>query len=345
MPKRKQFFRRRTYKRKKQSGFLPSDSSISSVSSVSSVSCVSSPATSDSESILCTTPIIEDKYSQDVNNTQNGLIDEIDRTRFVPLRASSPVILRSDESCHGSDLSSIGLSDDDDDDDNDDFLYIGSNITSSYLSQRLARLSSKHALSDAAVADILNVIADVLPLPNKCATLYKHKRNLMTHESKVKIQDCDDGEIYLLPFAEQIELIVSKYPNSHSLEIASNPGFFSDISTGKLFPSIQPNTLYFILNTDGFSPILSRKMQVWPLLLSMVNLPPHERNKLCNIIMFGFYIGKSKPPWDIFFNHLVDAMKTKIGERKLSCKIVALVADAPAKSSCCNIQNTNARYV
>ena len=121
------------------------------------------------------------------------------------------------------------------------------------------------------------------------------------------------------------------------------PTVLTDITSGRLFPQIESNTLYFILNTDGFSPILSRKVQVWPLLLSMINLPPFERKKMSNVIMFGFYIGKSKPVWCDFLKPFVEVMESKISDRKLACKVVALVADAPAKSSSCYIQNTNAR--
>ena len=148
----------------------------------------------------------------------------------------------------------------------------------------------------------------------------------------------------MLPFAKQVELLLLKYPDCHTLTPSAHEDY-CDISSGKMFPTIEPNTLYFIMNTDGFSPILSRKMQVWPLLLTVVNLPPSQRIKLSNVIMVAFHIGKSKPDWTIFLQHLMDAMKETVqfGGKKLSCKVVALVADAPAKSSCCNVQSTNAK--
>ena len=120
---------------------------------------------------------------------------------------------------------------------------------------------------------------------------------------------------------------------------------YGDITSGKLFPVVNPKTFYLILNTDGFSPISSRKIQVWPLLMSVINLPPAERKRLCNIIMVGFYIGQSKPDWNIFLKQLIKQLNEVHFYRgkHLACKIVALVADSPARCSCCFIQNMNAR--
>ena len=342
MPKRKQFHTKNSYKRvrKNDSPISSLSSPVSSLTSLSSslsspatssstkyINTVSSNATDENDSCECDSPILQSVSDEDIDNLC-----------FKPLRASSPEKRHSD-----NELNSVRSTDTDlSQSVCDDFLYNGSNVTLSYFSSRLSAISTKHALSDAATGDILEFIGDILPLPNVCPTLHKHKRDLSVPESPVEVYDSVNGEVFVLPFAEQVELILSKYPNC-DLSPSSDSSTFSDIQSGNRFPAIQPNTLYFILNTDGFSPILSRKVQVWPLLLSLVNLPPFERNKLCNIIMVAFYIGKSKPQWSTFLNHVVGVEKVKIGNKKLSCKIVSLVADAPAKSSCCYTQQTNAR--
>lgn len=257
---------------------------------------------------------------------------------FVPLRASSPI--RFDEDFHASERD---LTSESDDDDSEEMLYKTANIAVSEFSERLSTISSKHTLSDAAVADVLGLFEDVLPLPNNIPSLYKLKK---LDASPCSVISCGDGEMYMLPFRDQILSILERYPGIENM--TSSPGssdMYGDITSGKLFPQVNPDTFYFILNTDGFSPISSRKIQVWPLLLSVINLPPTERKRLCNIIMVGFYIGQSKPDWNTFLKHFI----TQLSEvhfcrgKHLTCKIVALVADSPARCSSCFIQNMNAR--
>lgn len=331
--KRRRFFDR-VYKRRKfntESSSSDTSSSLSDSMSSESVSPVSSVY---SES-LASSPsnVMEDECS----HTSSVLDEQLDYTNFVPIRASSPVVFDSDDSLEIQDSSNLSS------DAEEDFLYSGSDVTISYLSQQVAILSRKHSLSDAIVGDILKLISDVLPIPNKCPMLYKHKRNLAVPRSMIEVNECRDGKIYILPFAHQVETIVKKHANDLSMVVSGSSTVFTDITSGRLFPHIDGNTLYFVLNTDGFSPILSRKIQVWPLLMSIVNLPPAERIKMGNVIMVGFYMGRSKPQWDGFLKHLIDRLKVTVGEKKMECKVVALVADAPAKSSCCYIQNTNAR--
>jgi len=67
-------------------------------------------------------------------------------------------------------------------------------------------------------------------------------------------------------------------------------GNYRDLPDGKEFPEITENTVYLIMNTDGLSPVLSKRFQVWPIVFSIVNLPPSERRKFQNLLLGGEFI-------------------------------------------------------
>lgn len=322
--------RQRWQKKSRDTISSNSDLDITDISEVSNVSDISSSNNS-----------ITDVTGTTGTDTRTTLTDTFSSSTvgdilFVPLRTSSPVIFNSDVSAASRSVSF----EDSDEDDSSNKLFKDSDMTVMEFSKKISELAVKHTFSDAGVQDILQLFACVLPISNKCPTLHKHKTKLLSNVTPIHIQPEESGDVIILPFEEQIDSLLHRYLGIETLHPCSDGGF-SDFYTGDLFPQILPKTLYFVINTDGFSPFGSRKIQVWPLLLSVVNLPPKERRKLCNVIMLGYYIGKSKPNWNSYLEVLLSKINTQIGD--LSVKVVALVADSPAKAACCFIQNTNAK--
>ncbi|XP_065669099.1 uncharacterized protein LOC136088678 [Hydra vulgaris] len=224
-------------------------------------------------------------------------------------------------------------------------LYENAMVSTISLKNQISTLATKHQLSSAAVGDIFKLISNILPIPNKCPSYYQYNKDFS--DILIDSHDVDGGIIYVLPYQEQISNLLKNNPNSQTLvKCIHQDSLFCDISDGTQFPIIQPNILYFLLNTDGLTPILSRKTSVWPLLLSFLNISPSKRRKLHNIVLVGLYIGHfSKPNWSQFLPILTNCISkgVYIDPFHLRCKIVALVADLPAKSSICNIQNFNAK--
>ena len=103
------------------------------------------------------------------------------------------------------------------------------------------------------------------------------------------------GDMYFLPLEEQIIDILKRneicfqHDNcSHSLDA------YCDILDGdNIF--YESYLLYFIMHTDGISLVMSIKLSIWPILLSIVNLLPYLRHKTENIVLCALYIGHSKP--------------------------------------------------
>lgn len=328
MPKRRKC---RRYHRVRRYRFIEHDSSFSTASSI------------DDESEVIETELfntVDTNVEHLTKCTNNG--DDID---FLPIRTSSPLVLDSDNNLSTSRSTLIDSSDDDDYSDGE-MLYSGSSISVNEFSTRLSKIASTHSLSDLASKEILKLFADSLPVPNKVPSLYKYNSSSLNTVSATTKINCDNGDIFILPFNDQLVNILARYPRVMDLSVNSSANGYSDISTGKMFPRVVKQTIYFIMNTDGLSPVLSRKLQVWPILLSMVNLPPQERRRLCNIIMIGFYIGYSpKPDWNIFLESLITYINGVylFRGKPIHCELIALVADSPARCSCCFIQNMNAK--
>lgn len=84
------------------------------------------------------------------------------------------------------------------------------------------------------------------------------------------------------------------------------PGTFSDIYDGSSYQNFARSTalviadkiISFIFSTDGSPLFKSSKNSIWPLQLTICELPPLIR--MNNIILGGLWFGKSKPPMDLF---------------------------------------------
>lgn len=77
-------------------------------------------------------------------------------------------------------------------------LYKRVNISVAEFSDRLSKISSKHTLSDTAIADVLRLFEDVLPIRNSVPSLYK-KRIIIT--PRVLSPCVEMAKRILLPFA------------------------------------------------------------------------------------------------------------------------------------------------
>lgn len=54
---------------------------------------------------------------------------------------------------------------------------------------------------------------------------------------------------------------------------------------------------------DGGRTIKSKKLQIWPLVATVVELPPLLRNSYRNVIWLGlWYSSTSKPNWTLMLN-------------------------------------------
>ncbi len=67
----------------------------------------------------------------------------------------------------------------------------------------------------------------------------------------------------------------------------------------------EPYNLVLSFNTDGVSPYKSSKLQIWPIYLQVLNLPPAIRNESRFLKVTSLWFGKSKPNLNILFQLFV----------------------------------------
>lgn len=195
---------------------------------------------------------------------------------FRPLLTSSPIPFDEESTYESNVTTSSG--------ETIDYLYCGASVSVNDFKENFNAITSKHRLSNAAKSDILDLITKILPVPNKCPTLHK----MTEKELPYKKYDTNDGQIFILSLEKQMMNIFKRFPDCHTLRQCQHSEVtYCDIPDGQCFPDITPNTIYLLMNTDGLSPILSARTQVWPIIFSIINLPIPERRKASNLILAG----------------------------------------------------------
>lgn len=138
-----------------------------------------------------------------------------------------------------------------------------------------------------------------------------------------KIQDVQDGEEYLK---------------------LTEPGGFLTV----------PEHIGLILCSDGVQLFNSAKQSIWPILLSITNLPPGIRMNAENIILAGIWQGPIKPPMNLILTPVLDKIHyiksngipvhTPGGKKTLRACLLLAVFDLPAKAAATNINQYNGYY-
>ncbi|XP_052129439.1 uncharacterized protein LOC127750864 [Frankliniella occidentalis] len=146
----------------------------------------------------------------------------------------------------------------------------------------------------------------------------------------------------------------------YRFERTSQPGLYSDIYDGKVYKSFSaeggilssPFNFSFTFFTDGVAYGKSSNKTIWPIYLTVNEIPYHERIKY--FILAGVYAGPKDPKELYFMKPFVDALNvlssTGInwiynGEEVTSIVIpICCVADSVARCQLLNYHNYAGRY-
>lgn len=135
----------------------------------------------------------------------------------------------------------------------------------------------------------------------------------------------------------------------------SGAGMLADIHDGSVIKNLmkpghflsKPEHAALILNTDGVQAFNSSKHSIWPVYLTVANLPPEMRMKERNIILASVWFGPHKPnDMSIILEPVVSSVKelsstgitasTPAGKKLIKAMIIAAVFDLPAKAAVLN---------
>lgn len=173
-----------------------------------------------------------------------------------------------------------------------------------------------------------------------------------------------ESKFYSFPIGEQIKHMfeqrglasaVEFYHNHHS----KKDGFICDITDGTEYLKIRVKLsnkfdLVLLWNTDGVSLSNSSKLELWPILCTICEVPPRLRASF--IILAGVYVGYKKPNMNVFLKPFCDSLQNlweegvswvhPVSKETIISKIAApvLSADAPAKALVLVTKNHNSRF-
>ena len=105
-----------------------------------------------------------------------------------------------------------------------------------------------------------------------------------------------------------------------------------------------------ILSTDGGSFLRTSQSSIWPVHALLLDLPPYERQKACNILLLGLWVSKKvKPVWSAIMKEILDNFPRRVFQislpsRKCLVTINIFVSDLPALASTLNITQFNGDY-
>lgn len=139
------------------------------------------------------------------------------------------------------------------------------------------------------------------------------------------------------------------------------PGHITDIYDGRLYQMwmnngflSNPDNISFSWYTDGIPVFKSSKTNIWPLYLTINELPFEERKKRENTLLLGYWFGDKKPHMNMFiykfresFEQVAQGIEINLPDREdIIVRGVLLMGtcDLPAKSDCLNFIQFNGAY-
>lgn len=105
---------------------------------------------------------------------------------------------------------------------------------------------------------------------------------------------------------------IGKALNYRFERVKTNNDALSDIYDGAIYQSLSapggilssPSNLSYTFNTDGIPFGKSSKKTIWPIYLTINELPPNERTK--HMLLAGIWVGNKDPNMTIFLKPFVD---------------------------------------
>ena len=169
------------------------------------------------------------------------------------------------------------------------------------------------------------------------------------NSSHVSISNCAEGESSSLDFSSDLFHIIKSNINAIT-EYSLSRDAQKDIVIPPTTNANNIMTISLSMNSDGVRMINSRKKSLWPLWLSVLNLPPTLRCMFVNTVLAKLWFGRGKPDWKIFFDQIKEGLDRRPTIEingvswTLMFEVKILVADLPAKASILNIKQFNAYF-
>ncbi|KAK3911659.1 Halomucin [Frankliniella fusca] len=290
---------------------------------------------------------------------------------------------------NGNDSDSTNTSDE-----NDPFedvrLWPGCEKTKEEAIYELINVYLSKKLTKNALTEILRIYITSLPpnnvMPSSVYLLFKYVKNLslpldekenyycrpMQHPVDLKLGPCsscgsvDIGVFYELSLENTLKFLfeqrgLADLIDSYSETRSQRGDYICDITDGSEYSRVWGDNankykVTLILNTDGVSPHPSSKARFWPLMFTVMEIPPHLRPSFT--IVWGIWFDKKmKPDMNLYLKPFVSSlveiernggvswMNPSTGTNHISpVRAPFIVADAPARAAILNMQEHGGKY-
>lgn len=256
-------------------------------------------------------------------------------------------------------------------------LHSGAESSHSEFMLALLTFSLVHQLSKRCLNDLLALLKLILPAGSQLATsaftffkYFKFYKNASSQQffycsfCRGSLQSKDDvcarcgpgqkvNSFIHLSIIDQLKQLFLKpgfyenlsYPERRE---KTNEHSYEDIYDGAIYKEAMRfhigygKWLTFMWNTDGFSLFKSSTFQVWPLYLTINELPPHLRFRRDNMLLVGLWFGLEKPDVNLFLKPIYDELcllkkgfKVYVpshGHMEYKAALLCGTCDAPAKA-------------
>ena len=234
-------------------------------------------------------------------------------------------------------------------------LYAGASLDYNTFDTMLRSFSFNFHLDDSATIELLKMFRLSLPksakIPFPHSSVYRMKKRFHDFSSVISL---DTGSYCSLSFSEFLKHVVElNWCNLVKYAERRTSCHVPDIPLDKVCSNFSPETitLHLCLSTDGVSIVKSSsKNELWPLWLSLCELPPKIRMMQRNIILAGLYSGETKPPWEAIVSELQKNLASLVeimssdGSKKVQFRVLMIVADSIARPHILNMYQHNGFY-
>jgi hypothetical protein len=136
----------------------------------------------------------------------------------------------------------------------------------------------------------------------------------------------------------------------HAQQNAMNGDVINDINSAMWHRNLEnrENILTVNINTDGVAPYSSSiRSSLWPILITINDLPLNERLKKKNVIAGGYWLSEKQPNMNLFLQPFIEEMNQlavqgiRIGNRNFLVKVCCVCVDSPARSKLLRMKQFN----
>lgn len=267
-------------------------------------------------------------------------------------------------------------------------LYNGAPISLGQSMIAILTFALVHSLSGSCLVDLLVLLNLHCMTPNLCKTsLYLFKKYFEGIKSPVRIrlfcslcfEECEKQGCGACGPESSICYLVELPIISQLRKMFKKDGFYEklnhrftrrklkehgieDLYDGFLYKQyFGPNGLLrdrrnisFTWYTDGAQVFKSSKVSIWPLFLSINELPYRDRLLKENVIMSALWCGPVKPPANLLLGTLLEEMGTlaqgvemevpDVGNVPVRAMVLCGTCDSPARAMCLNIHTHSGFY-